>query len=480
MAPRKAAVNLANLEALGAKRLAEILVELGSGDAGIKRRLRLELSAEAGAEAVAADIGKRLTTLRQARLFVDWPKRRAFVKDLDLQRQLIVDKVARDRPDLALELLWRFMGLAELVLNRVDDSRGDVGEVFRRACEDLGAIAAKALPDPVQLADRVYAAVTGNDYGEYDRLIEVIMPALEGAGIARLKARLMATLAERPRKKNSFDSTAGALRRALQDIADHEGDVDTFIAQETSRGSPHVAAAIASRLLAAGRAEEALDFLKQGAPTESPARDLEAEWAFALEKRGSDDWERAWVAALLATGRHDEAQQFRWTRFEARLDAAHLRAYLKDLPDFEDVVAERKALDHALGFRHFAIALSFLVEWKELRYAARLVLERSREIDGNLYFVLDPAAKALEGKQPLAAVLLHRAMIEDTLEGAKATRYRHAARHLRECRALEPAISDHGSFETHDAFVARLQARHGRKTGFWSQVADRSGAAGPR
>jgi hypothetical protein len=72
MAPKKAAVNLANLEALGAKRLAEILLELGSGDAGIKRRLRLELSAEAGAEAVAADIGKRLTTLRQARSFVDW------------------------------------------------------------------------------------------------------------------------------------------------------------------------------------------------------------------------------------------------------------------------------------------------------------------------------------------------------------------------------------------------------------------------
>ena len=64
MAPKKA-VNLANLEALGAKRLAEILLDLGMEDAGIKRRLRLELSAEAGAEAVAGDIDKRLTTLRQ-------------------------------------------------------------------------------------------------------------------------------------------------------------------------------------------------------------------------------------------------------------------------------------------------------------------------------------------------------------------------------------------------------------------------------
>jgi hypothetical protein len=262
MAPKKA-VNLTNLEALGAKRLAEILLELGGEDAAIKRRLLLELSAEAGAEAIAADIGKRLAALRQARSFVDWPKRRAFVKDLDLQRQVIVEKVAEDRPDLALELLWRFMGLAEPVLNRVDDSRGDVGDVFRQACRDLGAVARKALPDPVRFADRVFEAATTNDYGEYDQLVELVLPVLEGAGVARLKERLTAALAERPKtKKDGFDFRAGALRRALQDIADHEGDVDTFIAHETGRRSPQRAAAIATRLLAAGRAEEALSFLK--------------------------------------------------------------------------------------------------------------------------------------------------------------------------------------------------------------------------
>jgi len=476
----KKSVNLANLEALGAARLAELLLELSAGDAGIKRRLRLELSAEAGAEAVAADIGRRLATLRQARSFVDWQKRPTFVRDLDLQRQLIVEKVAEDRPDLALELLWRFMGLAGPVLERVDDSRGDVGDVFRRACRDLGAVALKASPDPVRLADRVLEAVTTNDYGEYDGLVEVILPALKGAGVARLKERLTADLAERPKaKKDGYDLEADALRRALQDVADHEGDVDTFIKHETGRRSPHRAAAIATRLLAAGRAEEALAFLEKGAPAEPSARDLDDDgWVISPARAGADDWDQAWVAALLATGRHDEAQRFRRARFEARLDAAHLRAYLKALPDFEDVVAERKALDHALAFPHFSIALGFLVEWREPRHAARLVLERSSEIDGNLYFVLDPAAKALEGKEPLAAVLLRRAMVEDTLEGAKSRRYRHAARHLLECRALEPGIADHGRFGTHEAFVARLRARHGRKAGFWGQVTELGGASG--
>lgn len=470
MSPKKG-VNLANLEALGAKRLAELLFELASADAGIKRRLRLELSANVGAETVAADISKRLSTLRKARSFVDWQKRPAFVKDLHLQRRLIVEKVAADRPGLALDLLWRFMELAEPVLNWVDDSRGDVGDAFTQACQDLGAVAQKASPDPERLTERVVMAVTTNDYGEYDDLVEAILPALAGAGVARLKERLTAELERCPAtNRNSFDSKRAALQRALRTIADHEGDVDAFIAHETGRDSAQRAAAIATRLLAADRAEEALAFLNRATPRTPEADDFEDDWLFSIGGAGDEDWDQAWVAALLATGRHDEAQRFRWSRFEASLNAARLRAYLKALPDFEDVVAEQKALDHALGFRHFAAALNFLVEWPALRQTGRLVRERTTEIDGNLYFILGPAAETLAGKEPLAAVLLHRAMIEDTLAGAKATRYRHAARHLLACRALEAAIGDSAGFETHEAFVAKLEARHGRKVGFWSRV----------
>ena len=64
------------------------------------------------------------------------------------------------------------------------------------------------------------------------------------------------------------------------------------------------------------------------------------------------------------------------------------------------------------------------------------------------------------------------AMIEDTLDGAKSKRYRHAARHLAECRSLVAAIGDFKQFETHEVFVARLRAGHSRKSGFWPLVAE--------
>lgn len=129
-------------------------------------------------------------------------------------------------------------------------------------------------------------------------------------------------------------------------------------------------------------------------------------------------------------------------------------------------------MQYALGVGSFSAALNFLREWPNQACAAQLVLARAPEIDGNLYFLLDPAAQLIEGKHPMAATLLRRAMVEDTLNGAKSTRYKHAARHLLECASLAPGIQDFEGFETHGSFVGRLRARHGRKTGFWSQVTE--------
>ena len=48
-------------------------------------------------------------------------------------------------------------------------------------------------------------------------------------------------------------------------------------------------------------------------------------------------------------------------------------------------------------------------------------------------------------------------MIEDTLDGAKSRRYRHAARHLMEADALAPAIVDYAGFKTNEEFQATAE-----------------------
>jgi hypothetical protein len=470
----KKTVTLDNLAALGTKRLATILIGLAEDNAEVKRRLRLELAAQSGGDTIAAEIGKRLVALRSARSFIDWQKRRDFVKDLDLQRAMIVDRVAQTRADLALDLMWRFMDLAEPVLNRVDDSSGSVGDTFRAACEDLGTIAVKAKPDPESLADRVFAAVTANDYGVFDGLVTTMIPALGDVGALHLKDRLTRALTDRSGKVDKRDYQARVWRSALQTLADGQGDVDAYIAlvPPEERRMPHYGTEIGRRLLAAGRATEALAALEQARPKRSTAKTAPDDDLFPTGFPADDGWEETYIEALEATGEKDEAQRLRWAAFKERLSADQLRAYLKRLPDFDDVEAEERAMQHALGFRSFAAALGFFHSWPEPTRAAQLVLTRTSEINGNLYYLLDPVAQLIEGKHPLAATLLRRAMIEDSLDGAKSTRYKHAVRHLLECQSLASSIKDFGSFETHEVFVSRLRAEHGRKTGFWGQVSE--------
>ena len=122
---------------------------------------------------------------------------------------------------------------------------------------------------------------------------------------------------------------------------------------------------------------------------------------------------------LEALGRLEEAQAFRWDRFAATLNAAHLRAYLRKLPDFDNVEAEQRALAHALNFKDVHRSLEFLVAWPALRRASELVLGRAKALNGHLYELLSPAADALESRHPLAATLLRRAMIDFTLSAGR-------------------------------------------------------------
>jgi hypothetical protein len=159
-----------------------------------------------------------------------------------------------------------------------------------------------------------------------------------------------------------------------------------------------------------------------------------------------------------------------WGCFERSLSSTHLRAYLKRLDDFDDVEAEKKALDYAQQSQNLLQALSFLVSWPALDQAAKLVLQRAGELDGNHYEILTAAAEALAGKHPLAAMLVLRGMIEFSLRNNRSSRYRHAARHLLDCSSLALAIEDFGRFEPQDAFEARLRREHGRKSSFWSLI----------
>lgn len=435
------AVTAANLATLGAERLAAILAEAADEDPDLKRRLRMELAGEVGAEHLAAEVAKRLTAVETRRSRVHWRRYRGFVRDLQLQRSMIAGPLADQDPRLALELMWRFLALTGEVFRLVNDGRGEVEATFRAAADDTGEIVGRAKPDPGDLADRLVELIEADQELVLDGLAPAVLPNLDETGLAALRARLETQVAARARP-------APRLRRALQLTADAQGDVDGFIAAIPPAEARHPAsgAEIGRRLLGAGRVEDALAALARSAPSAS-GRGVGP---------GVVEWEDVFIAALEADGQTELAQDLRWSAFERRLSADRLRAYLRRLPDFDDVEAQDRAMAHAQTYPDFAQALRFLVEWPAPAEAAALVQARSGEIDARDPELAEAAAGLLAARHPLAASLLLRALAADTLRWGRADRYRDAERQVAELAALAVRVETWGEAETHEAFVTRL------------------------
>ena len=109
-------------------------------------------------------------------------------------------------------------------------------------------------------------------------------------------------------------SQTSTVRLTLMQIADAQGDVDAFIAQYDARTRqvPNIAADIARRLCAAGRATEALQVIDA-----ADRRRDRGEWP-------TFEWEDARIEVLDTLTRGDEAQADRWSCFERALSIPHL------------------------------------------------------------------------------------------------------------------------------------------------------------
>ena len=82
----KLTLNAKNLEALGAARLAELLLDLSAGDGAAKRQLRLALAAGSSVEEAAQEVRKRLASIARSSTSIDWRKRKTLTSDLQAQR----------------------------------------------------------------------------------------------------------------------------------------------------------------------------------------------------------------------------------------------------------------------------------------------------------------------------------------------------------------------------------------------------------
>ncbi|WGM29845.1 DUF6880 family protein [Brevundimonas sp. NIBR11] len=430
-ATAKKTLSAANLKALGADRLADLLMEMAGEDAGWKRRLRMELAAEVGAADLALEIDKRLNTLATSRAKVSWRKRPELISDLWTVRRIIVDRLAVMDARLGLDRLVAWFDLYPGLSARVKDPKGELATMFDAASADLAAVGALA---GVEVAAPVFVEALSTRLSEWASWV--------GRGAAGMepelaRAVLMGITDGKPRP-------TGRLALVVRKLADRSGDLDAWVASlpDEDRTKPEIGAEVARRLAEAGRAAEARAALEASRPV---VRET-SRWGRREPEPPPpppESWLAAEVAVLEAEGDQKGASDARWMLFERTLAEAPLRAEIAKLPDFEDVVALDRAFAHAAAYPDATAGLRFLMNWPALREAGEMVVARAGEIRGSADEVPLWASR-LEGRNPQAALALIRSRAVALTRLALGSGGDEVQQLVQQAQALSDQVGDEG------------------------------------
>ena len=385
-------VNAENVAGLGAERLAEILIAVANRRPELKRQLRMELAATQGVDHLATEVDKRLTSLETVVAKVSWRQRPTFLRDLEALRVLISERMAGLDQSDGLDRMWRFMASARYVAPRVRDKHGELDALFLRGAEDLGALV-RSIGD-ARTGDALMAAMEHNPQGWRTWAPIVLLDAPAGLAASTLRSMVGMHL-------------PGQLF-LVRLLADAAGDVDAYAGTfpDDAIRDPANAAAVANRLLAAGRIDEAGSILEAaGAKAERLAR--------GKGPAGVNvDWETSTIDYLERSGQTEAAQAARWAAFEATLSVERAKAFTARLADFDDVEAESRAFALAATHADFQRGLAFLMAWPAIAEAGRMIEARPDDIRVPIDQV-DLWAPQLRRIKPRAAHLLLRKAAAD-------------------------------------------------------------------
>lgn len=466
----KAKLDQNGLGSLGLDKLVAILLEEAAANKALKARLLAALAGAFGAEEIARLIDKRLDTLARSKSLVPASKSRELaVELLGIARNIAFELGSADAL-AAFERLLRLLSIYESIFHRIyEDS-----VKLRKSAQDVATLTAEFVTNLNELQQMkavrsLEKARRDDQRAERVALFGSILCALHPAAADAWKALIEPDIGAKATERFGLDKSGYAIA-LLQALADHRHDLDTYVALEKAKPEfRRDSYETARRLHEAQRYPEALEWVRMkpkgmrtlniggmivgvGTDYQSGARILlEAEILDGMKERGS-------------------AQAIRWQEFLKTFDAEILRRYVARLDDFAEFDELDKAFAVVRRSTEIYPSLYFLIEWPKLDQASAHVLDHAGKWDGRQYPVLVPAADALAESYPVAATILYRALINAILVPSNSAAYPHAARYYAALGRLSAQLPEQLPFEGHEAYMAQIKTRHGRKYSFWEFV----------
>lgn len=438
--------------------LVAVLLELARDHEAVQARLERLLLAEQP-DRLAAEFKKTLTAWKRSRKFHDIREADALGRTLETWLEQVERELLPVDASVALGLFQDFIKADRAWFDRADDSGGAIGDAMRAACRHWLRAAARCEPPRSGWLDRLLALYNADEYGARDELLRAAHllldePAQRGL-VARLDAELVAMVGARARPEDpplEVFRIAGALSLLSESLRDPDVAVRATL-RYSPDPNPLQRQSFVRDYLVAGRPADALEWLQDDwGPHEESRYGLLAE---ALER----------------LGRFDESVPIRKARFERTLSVFDLERWFGHLADADRPAAQACAREFVLGHPDRVAAAGAMLALGDAAAAEARLLEAPERIDGNQYTGLLALAEALHGHgYPRGETVIYRALLGSILDRAYSRAYGHAARYWARLSEIASAGTDLRPLPLHDEFAAAIRARHGRKSGFWTQV----------
>jgi hypothetical protein len=423
---------------------------------------------------VTASLEQRIAQLAAEQDFVGLRASYAFSTRL---RNLLEDidvLLCEQNPLEALRLMDEFLQLVEPVLARVDDSGGDVGEVFREAVDQWLNIAAqvRALqPDHLDWVARVQYYFDNNDYGCLDNVIGHSRQLLTTSELQQLAQQFeaQAVAALQPATSvsdgsaggSSYSFTAARACIGLASVGEALGDIAIY-EKSTLLTSPEPNALQMARLvsyaISIGAYERAEYWLAK------PGWDAHRSRHRDLSRK-----------LLLAQGKTDELKRALQRDFEQEPSMDTLYPYWEQAtgPERQRIAeqVDKLAAQRAKTGAQPRESINLLLYVDHGDFAAQQLVAQPACVEGMYYVHLLRWAETFEQRScALAAAICYRGLLTDLLERGYAKAYRHGARYFHKLLALDKRIQNYNGLSDAQQFIREIQEVHWRKRSFWAEA----------
>lgn len=391
---------------------------------------------------------RRLDELKSRKGFVPWKYSSDFAEEVS---DVLADLDAGiDSPEEGFSLICEFYKTDAAIFENADDSSGHIGDIFSGSALDIFIKFASKVSNKKMVIRKTLELIKDDDYGVRGVLIKHAGEFLSETDLRELFNLIESEHKEEKGRGSSWKSLS--IAKQLKDAPLFE----SLVRRENAEPNSRMLIEVADVYFLSGSISKAQEILNT----------IQKSDHFA-----SFEQERLQKQIYSSLGNTEELFKIVYDAFKRNFS----EYTLKDLLDVAGEnkrsqflkEAKEKILASSKWSSHDAEFLAFIEAPDSLD---KYVLEHKFEIQGGIFYSSASIAEYLATQNKfLAAIVLYRGLIAETLKKAIAKYYHHVVGYLEILDKISPNVQLWDDLEDHCLYLQNLKKKHALKKSLWAR-----------